>query len=630
MESDSTTIMGRSRTPASDAGVDEDDYSVLNLDVIARAMKDLKARRASLGEDSGAQTGGDADATALVQTAFLEQSARRVEKAERLFVAALEASRSCGPAWYGLASLLHECQHGGLSSAAGSSEDDGWRERQLAQAADAALIAARYEPTHPRALALLGDVLNDLGNHREACRAWTAAEARGQRHWRSVVAPWAGQGGRELSAFGPREPLHSLKLGDEPVEMQRKNGVRFTVRRVADRPHAFVLQGFSTEQEREAIIKAGESAPMRQVPKATDGDPDDERSGCEVAWLASPVTDPDTPWACLMQDAAQLVLPPDTPSVPDAGPAEDLHVVKYATAGAYGLHLDATCAVPRAVTVLHYLNDVPQSDKGPGFGGETWLPLADGGGAGGKPVPGKDGVLVPPRAGDALVFFSFSDNGEVESAALHGGRPTSAVKWIANQVRSCIASRTAAHSCPIACCRRERPACVAAASADAPCLPTSGCASISTRFLWTLRARWMALSRSVLRCRAGRALGPGLLGDRRAHRSLFFATSLFLFPWLAALYLLRLQRCDLFLRGCPYIIPLALLVFRRVFVLQSKFVFYLIYTTCQHHLYTPPMCCVSHSHAQRHGHRPRCSPATQTKTRISWSGFYGCCCAGEG
>ena len=79
MESDSTTIMGRSRTPASDAGVDEDDYSVLNLDVIARAMKDLKARRASLGEDSGAQTGGDADATALVQTAFLEQSARRVD-----------------------------------------------------------------------------------------------------------------------------------------------------------------------------------------------------------------------------------------------------------------------------------------------------------------------------------------------------------------------------------------------------------------------------------------------------------------------------------------------------------------------------------------------------------------------
>ena len=46
---------------------------------------------------------------------------------------------------------------------------------------------------------------------------------------------------------------------------------------------------------------------------------------------------------------------------------------------------------------------------------------------------GKDGVLVPPRAGDALVFFSFDDTGGVESASLHGGRPTSSLKWIANQ-----------------------------------------------------------------------------------------------------------------------------------------------------------------------------------------------------
>jgi hypothetical protein len=335
MESDSNTIMGRSRTPALDAGVDDDDYSVLNLDVIARAMKDLKARRASLGKDSDTQVGGGADATALVQSAFREQSARRVDEAERLFVAALEASRSCGPAWYGLASLLHECQHGGLSSATGESQD-GWRERQLTKAVDAALIAARYEPTHPRALALLGDVLNDLGNHREARRAWAAAEARGKRHWRSMVAPWIqlSWGKSALSPLGPREPLHSLKLGDQPVVMQRpSNGLSFTARRVADRPHAFVLQGFSTEQERQAIITAGENAPMRQVPKASDGDPDDERSGCEVAWLASPVTDPDTPWARLMFDAAQLVLPPNTPAVPDAGPAEDLHVVKYATAG---------------------------------------------------------------------------------------------------------------------------------------------------------------------------------------------------------------------------------------------------------------------------------------------------------
>ena len=283
-------------------------------------------------------------------------------------------------------------------------------------------------------------MLNDLGLAPEACRAWTAAEARGRGHWRGAAAPWLSASWRQgtPSAFGPREPLRSLRVGDAPVVLQRcSSGASFTARRVADVPHAFVLGGFSTEQERDAIIAAGLSAPMRAVPRADDGDPDDERLGCEVAWLPSPVTEAHTTWAPLMMDAVNLVLPPNTPDVPDAGPAEDLHVVKYATAGAYGLHLDATCSVPRAVTVLHYLNDVPPSEKGAGFGGETWLPLAfSGSGAtapDNKPVPGEDGVLVPPRAGDALVFFSFDHLGNVEQASMHGGRPTSSQKWIANQ-----------------------------------------------------------------------------------------------------------------------------------------------------------------------------------------------------
>ena len=46
---------------------------------------------------------------------------------------------------------------------------------------------ACLSPVHPApvrrtgALALLGDVLNDLDEHRDACRAWRAAEARGAR-----------------------------------------------------------------------------------------------------------------------------------------------------------------------------------------------------------------------------------------------------------------------------------------------------------------------------------------------------------------------------------------------------------------------------------------------------------------
>ena len=270
MESDSTTIMGRSRTPASDAGSQEDDYTVLDLEVTARMLKDLKLRRAELGIGSRQEEHVDSnDPEDIARAGFVEQSARRSQSAERLFLAALEKSMKCGAAWYGLGSLLHECQHGGLAASEGVPENDR-RAMLLRQAADAALIAARFEPKHPRALALLGDVLNDLGNHREACRAWTAAETRGRGHWKLVTAPWSLS--EDLDAFGPREPLRSLRTGDAPVVLQRaSNGRSFTAHRVADVPHAFVLEGFSTAEERDQIVAAALLAPMRAVPRANDG-----------------------------------------------------------------------------------------------------------------------------------------------------------------------------------------------------------------------------------------------------------------------------------------------------------------------------------------------------------------------
>lgn len=431
MEADSSTIFGRARSPARDANLSEDDdFTVLDLEVITRALGAIKRRGEQISSNAAAE---DEDAIRVADEGFTLQSSRNSAAAEHAFLRALSIQRSCGAAWYGLGSLLHEHQHGGLDDERGDEGSDAARTRRLALAADCALIAARYEASQPRALALLGDVLNDLGSHREACRAWTAAEARGKRHWRGLAAPWlvaAGDGG---SAFGPREPLRSLAVGAEPMTLHRSSsGQAFTARRLSGRPAAFLLSGFSTADERDAIVAAGIGAPMREVPRAEEDAPeDDDRRGCEVAWLASPVTCADTSWAALMRDAIDVVLPSSN-GLPDAGAPEDLHVVKYAPGGAYGLHLDATCAVPRAVTVLHYLNDVGPGAT-PGFGGETWLPLADAAEGSAPPQAGEDGVLVPPRAGDALVFFSFDDHGDVEGASLHGGRPASETKWVGNQ-----------------------------------------------------------------------------------------------------------------------------------------------------------------------------------------------------
>lgn len=432
MEADSSTIFGRARSPASDAGSLDDDYTVLDLEVISRALEFTK-RRGEVVRLTDSSSDDVPDADGLAAQGFAMQSVRSGKDAERAFLAALATQRSCGAGWYGLGSLLHEYQHGGLDDDEPGVGDEDARSRRLSRAADCALIAARYEARQPRALALLGDVLNDLGSHREACRAWTAAEARGKAHWRQLAAPWVASAGADASAFGPREPLASLAMGSAPVTLHRaSNGHAFTARRLSDRPAAFLLSGFSTAAERDAIVAAAIGAPMRAVPRGEDDAPeDDERRGCEVAWLASPVTCGTTSWADLMRDAIRVVLP-SVGGLPDAGAPEDLHVVKYAAGGAYGLHLDATCAVPRAVTVLHYLNTVGPGPM-PGRGGETWLPLADAPAGASAPVAGEDGVLVKPTAGDALVFFSFADDGEVEGASLHGGRPASETKWVGNQ-----------------------------------------------------------------------------------------------------------------------------------------------------------------------------------------------------
>lgn len=222
---------------------------MLDIEVISRAGAALKARRDLLNA-SPAELPNEALAEAVRL-----QSARQGDAAERAFVGALLANRSCGSAWFGLASLLHEHQHGGLAS---------WESRgaALAEAADACLISARYEPQLPNPLVLLGDILNDLGDSREACRAWRAAEVRGGAHWRALTERWCGSG---VSAFGPRDPLKSLLVGGRPIELSRASDTtkRFTARRLANRPAAFLLSNFSTEAERDAIIAAAIEAPMR-------------------------------------------------------------------------------------------------------------------------------------------------------------------------------------------------------------------------------------------------------------------------------------------------------------------------------------------------------------------------------
>lgn len=278
---DTFTVFGPHRTLTSDAGVrGEDDYCMLELEVGSRAAQAVAQRRRFHAAGSCSSEEGSAEQWVAKGESAL--SARRGEEAERCFLEAVGLDKRCGAAWYGLGALYHEHQHGGLGEREGSAREgpgegrrdaytdgvrDGSRDettsvpieesgegrrqsgngeecasdqederlRRLSLAADFALVAARFEPSHPRALALLGDVHNDRGEHKEACRAWKAAELRGRARWTKLAM------GQPVGAFGPRGKLQALRVG-ERVELQRSGGHRFVARRLAERPAAFVLE----------------------------------------------------------------------------------------------------------------------------------------------------------------------------------------------------------------------------------------------------------------------------------------------------------------------------------------------------------------------------------------------------
>lgn len=123
---------------------------------------------------------------------------------------------------------------------------------------------------------------------------------------------------------------------------------------------------------------------------------------------------------------------------------EAWNVLAYENGAHYDAHYDSFDpktfghqATQRVATVLVYLTDVDA-------GGETCFPLEGEGGVARKSAPGFDykqcaGLVVgPPRAGDALLFYSTFVNGTLDDASLHGGcavtrgQKVVATKWLRN------------------------------------------------------------------------------------------------------------------------------------------------------------------------------------------------------
>ena len=118
---------------------------------------------------------------------------------------------------------------------------------------------------------------------------------------------------------------------------------------------------------------------------------------------------------------------------------EGLQVLHYAPGEQYEPHFDSfhedfnqRNGGQRIATLLMYLSDVEE-------GGETVFPASTdkpGAGRAGLAECARAGVAVPPREGDALLFYSLAPDGRPDPKSLHGGCPVlrgdkwSATKWM--------------------------------------------------------------------------------------------------------------------------------------------------------------------------------------------------------
>ena len=129
--------------------------------------------------------------------------------------------------------------------------------------------------------------------------------------------------GSRLPAGAPLE-LASLPVGEEATGERR--GHKFVARRLSEKPHAFLLKNWLSQDECDALMKAAES---NGLDTAETSGVTDARRHCDVAVLS--------PWEhdtvkSIQVDAARMLLSEEAMSLPGGG-CEDLHVLRYQPGG---------------------------------------------------------------------------------------------------------------------------------------------------------------------------------------------------------------------------------------------------------------------------------------------------------
>lgn len=205
------------------------------------------------------------------------------------------------------------------------------------------------------------------------------------------------------------------------LDKHNNNLLQLQVETISLSPRAFIVENFLSDFEADALV----SAARPHVVESFVGQSD---SGGVIS--SSTRTSSNT-W--LTRDSSQLVdtiyrrighiSGIDESLLCEEENAESMQVVHYEEGQAYDAHFDwGVRGYPesRFLTVLLYLSDQLHSEAG----GETAFPK---GGANGQ------GVMITPKKGNAVMFYSLLPDGNADEMSLHASLPVEeGEKWLAN------------------------------------------------------------------------------------------------------------------------------------------------------------------------------------------------------
>ena len=274
----------------------------------------------------------------------------------------------------------------------------------------------------------MGNILQNMGQNEEAERYFIKAEEM-------AIEQSPQQYDVEQEKIIKKDltyllPIMKTRIGNKTINI---DGINYSINCISERPLIFQLPNFISIEDCEHIMTRANNQLEKSFVMGGNKDTNEPYRSSFNAWLSKDII--------LEKILQKLEIITNIPISYLLQKTEELQVVKYESQGQFKLHHDSSNFHPRFFTLLLYLNDLPENS-----GGETYFPFSgsdrnfddtieDAISKGFTLYDDEKGIFIKPKQGNAILFFNYNVNGEIDSSAVHAGLPLNSntnEKWIAN------------------------------------------------------------------------------------------------------------------------------------------------------------------------------------------------------